>query len=66
MAIYAVRERASRESLEGGGGVGEVWQAGEWIWMWNGSEATAGGAGAVDKDGGMPYEVIGRRREGEH
>lgn len=33
--------------------------------MWNGSKAMAGGA--VDKDGGMPYEVIGRRREeGEH
>lgn len=34
--------------------------------MWNGSKA-GGGRRAVDKDGGMPYEVIGRRREeGEH
>lgn len=32
--------------------------------MWNGSKA-GGGRRAVDKDGGMPYEVR-RREEGEH
>lgn len=65
MAIYAVRERASRESLEGGKrGFGRQANG-----FGCGMEARQGGEGrrAVDKDGGMPYEVIGRRREeGEH
>lgn len=62
MAIYVVRERASRELREakrGGRQRGvtaereRVWQAGEWIWMWNGSKAIVG---TLDKDGGMPRE----------
>lgn len=61
MAIYVVRERASRELrvARRGGRQGvtaereRVWQAGEWIWMWNGSKAIVG---TLDKDGGMPRE----------
>ena len=68
MAIYVVRERASRELrvARRGGRQGvtakrererereRVWQAGEWIWMWNGSKAIAG---TLDKDDGMPREL---------
>lgn len=58
MAIYVVRERASRE-LRGAGPRrrGRVWQAGEWIWMWNGSKAIAE---VLDKDESMPREQAER------